>query len=389
LDSAAYVPRKFESTVLSELFKGNWVLLLGPRQHGKTTGLLRVGRKIGESGFGWCLVDLQRFPPCNSYAGFLYSFATRVAAGINAPAWQAPVGAAESDLFSWLNAAVPSRPEPVVIIIDEAASIPSPEWRTSLYGQIRSISNERASAPGGSLASRLRFVFSGTFQPEVLVSELNSPFNVSTPVMTDDLTEDQARSLAASLRPDGLTEYASRAFSVVGGQPYLLQYILSSVSGAQAADRDLAFEGALADIRAGGDHHIQRLFAKIVASTALRSIVSRMLTDGEVAVEPANPDFVYLEVLGVAARSGARLRFRNQLYEEAARGTPQLAPTGATVPAQSSLRLYPYPPRYFSFIPIRSCKSTYHRLSAQLLYHSITAATGCVLPAMGLHWKPS
>lgn len=60
-------------------------------------------------------------------------------------------------------------------LIDEAPSIANDNFRNVFYGQIRAISTARAAAQPESLPRRVRFIFSGTFQPETLVNSVNSP----------------------------------------------------------------------------------------------------------------------------------------------------------------------------------------------------------------------
>jgi predicted AAA+ superfamily ATPase len=59
LDSPAYVEREFERNVIQNVFNARWVLVLGPRQHGKTTGLIRVNNYLEHSGFLSAFVDFQ------------------------------------------------------------------------------------------------------------------------------------------------------------------------------------------------------------------------------------------------------------------------------------------------------------------------------------------
>ena len=45
----AYVKRPFENELHRELMANRWVLLLGPRQHGKTSALVRLQRALSEN----------------------------------------------------------------------------------------------------------------------------------------------------------------------------------------------------------------------------------------------------------------------------------------------------------------------------------------------------
>src|SRR5688572_23169352 len=61
-DSTAYIERPFEQACLSHLAAGDWVTLLGPRQHGKTSALVRLQQRLNDEGIDAALIDLQAFP---------------------------------------------------------------------------------------------------------------------------------------------------------------------------------------------------------------------------------------------------------------------------------------------------------------------------------------
>ncbi len=46
VSSSAYISRAFEERLIQEVLQGRWVLLLGPRQHGKSTALVRLKAKL-------------------------------------------------------------------------------------------------------------------------------------------------------------------------------------------------------------------------------------------------------------------------------------------------------------------------------------------------------
>jgi predicted AAA+ superfamily ATPase len=79
LGSADYAPRTFEDETLALLLKREWVLLLGPRQHGKTSALLRIRRKLIDTGLRCSFVDLQALPPALSFRELLEWFGRKVA----------------------------------------------------------------------------------------------------------------------------------------------------------------------------------------------------------------------------------------------------------------------------------------------------------------------
>src|SRR5665213_1822525 len=223
LSSAAYIPRAFEQQVFGEITSGRWVLLLGPRQHGKSSGLVRLNTKLREAGYTAALIDLQGLPPCPTFQDVLRWFSDQIGRNIRRDIPR-PRSENQGEVASWLEAAFPPGAAPVAIIIDEAGSIENPQYRNAFYGQIRQISSQRADAAPDSISARIRFVFAGTFRPETLVQEQNSPFNVCRTVHTDDITLVQAIELAKSVNP-AVVDFVHAAHAFLNGQPYLLQTV--------------------------------------------------------------------------------------------------------------------------------------------------------------------
>jgi hypothetical protein len=127
LENPAYVEREFEIALVREVQAGNWVLLLGPRQHGKTSAFLRLRKTLSDHGTSTALVDLQKAPPFENYAQLVTWFARQVAAALEHTV-EIPQ---TDDLATALSGALPVGSAPVVILIDEASNIGNVEWRNS------------------------------------------------------------------------------------------------------------------------------------------------------------------------------------------------------------------------------------------------------------------
>ena len=338
LDSAAYIPRGFEQKVFDEITAGRWVLLLGPRQHGKSSGLVRLNNKLREAGFTAALVDLQGLPPCPAFKDLLRCFSDQIGRNIRRDIPR-PRSENQGEVAAWLEAAFPPAAAPVAIIIDEAGSIENPQYRNSFYGQIRQISSLRADASTDSIASRIRFVFAGTFRPETLVDERNSPFNVCQTVYTDDITLEQAIELAKSVNP-AVVDFVKAAHEVLNGQPYLLQTVFQETLRKSELPIEVAFAEALRNLPHSIGAHLEGIFSKIVGNTNLVQKVAQMVQQGSTDVAPADSDYTFLQVLGLAKREDAKLIFRNSLYQQVAKASPQLVPPVAATVAPSKVSVF-------------------------------------------------
>ena len=167
--SWAYVERPFESEIYRSVIAGRWVLLLGPRQHGKTTALYRIKARFEEVRVPVAIVDLQSIPPQETYIALLSWVAAKVHRQFRSVELEGEPHSYPDEFSSWLELVLPEESGPVVVAIDEASSIVNDQWRNTFYGQIRSITTARATAGLGEVPERIRFIFSGTFRPETLI----------------------------------------------------------------------------------------------------------------------------------------------------------------------------------------------------------------------------
>lgn len=328
-----YIERPFEHELRRELMANRWALLLGPRQHGKTSALVRLESALSENGMPAALVDLQAAPATQSYA----EFAAWVGRQVRQQLGTTDQPAIDSDdIGLLLGAALAPGRTPAVILIDEASNIPDAGWRNAFYGQLRAISSRRAAAGPEDAAARLRFVFAGTFRPETLIHAANSPFNVCERIDSDDLTAEDVNELTCEILGNEHAALSQPIFEEVGGQPFLVQKLLSKVRGRE--EMQVALEAEIAKLRTGESDHIVDLFRKMLSVPSLAAIGARMVRDGAAPVEAADPDFRYMQVLGLARRSGTNLVFRNQLYARIAATSPQL---GGTTPSPTLAPMFP------------------------------------------------
>ncbi|WP_027231514.1 AAA-like domain-containing protein [Phyllobacterium sp. UNC302MFCol5.2] len=319
LDDTTYIERSFERELQRELMADRWALLLGPRQHGKTSALVRLRCSLIDNGVQAALVDLQAAPAPQSYGDFAAWVATEVRQQLGTNG-QAQINS--QDIGVLLGAALAPGRSPVVILVDEASNISNVAWRNAFYGQLRAISSRRATARPEDTAARLRFVFAGTFRPETLIDAANSPFNVCERIDSDDLTSENVNELTREILGEKETYLAAKIYEEVGGQPFLVQKLLSRLQGCDDLQRVLDAE--ITHLRTGESDHIIDLFRKMLSEPSLAAIGARMVRDGAAPVEAADPDFRYMQVLGLARRSGSNLVFRNQLYSTIAANSPQL-----------------------------------------------------------------
>ena len=332
LEDPDYVGRPFELDLIRQVQAGNWVLLLGPRQHGKTSAFLRLRRALNENATQTIMVDMQKIPPVTDYVQLVTWFAKQVAAALGNR-----IAIDETNaLDEALTQALPEGIAPVVILIDEASNIENDAWRNSFFGQLRAISSEGAAAAEGHVAKRLRLVFAGTFRHERLVAEQNSPFNTCHRIDTADLEPEAVAHLVAQTGIIDAEAVATAIYDAVGGQPFLIQSLIQTAVGKDSPLIAVADEVE----RLSNSEHVSNLFRRVVSDKALSSIVSTVTNDGQVAAAAGDDNQGFLIVLGILRRDRAVLRFRNRLYAETAARSPQFAQVAAPAIAQRAV-LFP------------------------------------------------
>jgi hypothetical protein len=313
-EEGAYVERKFERDTLTKLSAGRWVTLLGPHQYGKSSALVRVQSKLKESGYSCALIDFQHYgEPDQKYAEFLEWFAGKLATEIGAE-FARPPRRQRKELDSWLREIATPEFANVAILIDEASGVPNP-FRVYFFGQLRAIHNSQDDDP---LASRLVFAFAGTFRPDRMIDNPNSPFNVSREVNPEDLTSEEVAELAALGLGDDAAHYARLAFAETCGHPYYVQHLFEAVqdAGGDAAERSAAFDAALEDLRRGANGHLEYLTRLVEEDDELREIVPGIL-DRSLSFTAGDRTHTYAIVTGVARYEGGFLVARNPIYAKA------------------------------------------------------------------------
>jgi hypothetical protein len=316
LDSPARVSRVFETKVLQSIYGNGWVLLLGPRQHGKTTGLIRINQELVSFGYLTVFVDLQGLSSANTYEEFLEIFSRKTVESLETKIQQRPEGTDLSHIVYWLEKIIPDGIQPVVIIIDEASAIKNAEWRNTFYSQIRSIKTEQALPKSSKLVKRLRFIFSGCFRPDTLVQTLNSPFNACEEIDTEDLTIDQVIELYSNVTNRTDMSLIENTYNIVGGIPYLLQWVFSQVHEVPNDRKEDAFARAIEALYSGHDNHFQFLFQKICEDDELKKLVSELVLKSHLPNDPADTNYKYLRTLGLAKLEGKVIIFRNHIYKK-------------------------------------------------------------------------
>jgi hypothetical protein len=312
----AYVVRQFERAALEHLTANRWVLLLGPHKCGKSSALMRIQARLKDSGYACAFMDLQSYVPADdTYADFLEWFAEKLSVGIGAD-FTRPPKRQRKQLDSWLRTVVTPEFQNTAILVDEASGVPEP-FRVPFFSQLRAVFNSRgrAHSPEGEFAGRIVFIFAGTFRPNGMIDNANSPFNVSLEINPDDLTLDEVAELAALGLAGDVAVFARRAWEATHGQPYYVQHLFAALQGAgdSPAQRAAAFDAALDELWRGAHGHLEHLTRTVDRDAQLRALVPGIL-DGNLSFQAGSSVHNYAIVTGVARVDAGCLIPRNPIY---------------------------------------------------------------------------
>ncbi|MEE6296867.1 AAA-like domain-containing protein [Georgenia wangjunii] len=340
VSNVTYRHRQFEDECLRLLASGDWVTLLGPRQHGKTSGLVRLRDSLEENGIRAALVDLQGYPspPKPTLEHFLSWLVGQVAHRLGA---QVPAPVQIDTVLEGLRVAFSGLSGTVALLVDEATRLEE-GVRHDFYSQLRAYHTATRTGDATGVAAQILFVFSGTFRPETVIDDDNSPFNVSRLVLSEDLSEDQVIALARATGDDSLVPWAQRAFAAVGGMPYLVQALLDAVSAEEEVNREQAFNSQLLRLGSGADGHLPALFRRLAAEAGAEELLGRVIASGVDGLPSSGEGLSqFLQILGAvrietSGFGASRMYARSEFYERAFRASPQISPSVVLETIESS-----------------------------------------------------
>lgn len=316
-DSALYVPRRAEREIIECLEQMDYVLLIEPRQQGKTSLINYLLRcpELSEKVFAY--IDISTADHSSQRAWY-ESVCTRIVRQLSGFLSQGPPPPIPGNVAEWrsflseLCAVCNSRQQSLVIIWDEIAT-PIPE-SGEVFGVLRDVFNSRQAEPQ---FKRLTFVLVGAFHPRDLVTDDGaSPFNIARRIRLPDFTLAQtwtlARNIASTSEQADLI--ATRIFHWAGGQPYLTQ-LLCTYLNKDASTTEV--DRAVNRLRLEEENHLPPLMKRVQANNSLTKLLDRISNGERIRFSPRDtPPQLQLQTLGVIGEDAyGNCTFRNRIYE--------------------------------------------------------------------------
>ena len=199
---------------------------------------------------------------------------------------------------------------PVVIFLDEVTSVPA-DVSQAFFATLRATYSLRSDPAAAQSATRIQFIFIGTFNPVTMILGKNSPFNVARDFDTGefDYTLAQTSDLAAKV---GVPDQAPAAFSLAGGHPYLTNRILDLLT------EGLTVESARDEILRS-DPNLRHIGSQLnLLGPAVQDLAARILAGDEIyfALSLTAPLDSLITLGLVKADTNGLARIRCPLYSE-------------------------------------------------------------------------
>ena len=227
-DSPLYVVRQADHQVWNNLKRMEYVLLVEPRQHGKTSLTYRLVSRCADEGasdyvFAYLdMVHLQTKTERGWYGSIGQELQHLLAAFIAGRFLPRLTGS--KTWFSFLSELAQlahSSNRQLVITLDEVGAIPD-AWATDFFATIRSVHVHRNNL---EYFRHLTFIISGARNPRDMIRDTTISDFFSFPrIPIADLASDQVKNLLGHLcMKEDMDEVADRLCYWTGGHPYLCQ----------------------------------------------------------------------------------------------------------------------------------------------------------------------
>jgi len=322
-DARLYVERSEDREMADDIRRGNYVALIGSRQTGKTSLLLKMRRQLLNDGHIPIYLDLSPARDREKEAWYDYFHSVmegqldQHSADVTIPTMRDQVDF-RAALRKISRQLVPSRQ--VVFLLDEVGAVPS-SISDRFFSTIRTVFNEREPFPA---FRRYVFVMAGAFIPHRLVTDSDiSPFNIASRVFMSDASYEKLSGLVRNLERAGCSVsdgIIGRIYEWTEGHLYLTQRLCSTLErGGNDHLTIQCVDDAVDDIL--DDRNIDRIYRGLNTRPEVEACLEKILTGDHpprFIRTSASALVAELELIGVI-KEGADgcCRIRNAIYRKA------------------------------------------------------------------------
>jgi outer membrane lipoprotein-sorting protein len=332
-DAPCYVERQADRDLFDGLLKGEFCYVLTSRQMGKSSLMVRTSNKLRVKGINVAALDLtaigQNLTPEQWYDGLALRLGRQLKLEDEfEDFWKknervSPV----QRFFSALrDIAMPNRPGPLVLFVDEIDTVRSLPFSTDeFFSAIREGYNRRTEDPE---FNRLTFCLLGVATPSDLIRDTRTtPFNIGRRIELNDFTGGEAAPLANGLgrEPRIAATLLDRILYWTHGHPYLTQRLCQAV----AEDARVTSPGGVDRLckslflshraRERDDNLLfvrERLLRSEAELASLLSLYEKVRAAKRVRDEETNVLAGILRLSGIARVVNGYLAVRNRIYAQ-------------------------------------------------------------------------
>jgi len=318
--AAIYIERQADRDALTHLRAMDYLLVIEPRQQGKTSLInhLMCHQAMGDVAFAYVDVTTpDRSTETTWYQTLCPRILRQLRGFIPRDRWPViPQNSAGWRDFLWDVAALATDAhQRVVIALDEIGAVTF-HGATEFFSVLRDVYNSRQAE---TEFKQLTFLLSGAFHPRDLIEDDKiSPFNIAQHVRLADFTLTQVRELVgkANWTDEQATALAERIHHWTDGQPYLTQLLCSYLEpDATPADVDAGVER----LRREDENHLPPMLKRLNSDEKPHRYVERILAGERIKFYPReNRRQAQLELLGIIkADAEGCCAIRNRIYVQA------------------------------------------------------------------------
>ena len=284
LDSHYWIVRPTELLFRQAIARHDSIVLLkGARQMGKTSLLARGLQQAREAGSLCIRTDFQKLNAGDLvtidtlFQGLIEMIADQLDLDYDPEKHWNPRRGANVNLERFLRREVLNLSSaPVMWAMDEVDRLFSFPFGSEVFGLFRSWHNERSLDPTGPW-SRLTLAIAYATEAHLFITDVNqSPFNVGTRLLLEDLSRDQVSELNRRYgSPLRSADEETGFYRLLSGQPYLTQRGLNEMVSQQM--RFSAFEAAAAQEEGMFGDHLRRFLVLLVRDPHLCDVMHALL----------------------------------------------------------------------------------------------------------------
>lgn len=322
--SPVYVPRKADEKAAVHLRRMEYITMVEPREHGKTSLINRLVGQFSSLNYTFACRDMMAATPhAISHSDWYASLGRWLLRQLRLLPWEhrpeLPTDSASwEDFLADVAETAEAAGQYIVIVLDEIGALP-PDWATDFFSVIRSVYTSRQSLP---FWQHLTFIIAGAFNPQELIQDdMVSNFNVDQRISLDDFTVGQVGQMVAHLHlPTDLAQAVSaRVHHWTDGQPYLCQRLCLYLEEQREPVTVSAVDRAVDQFFQEDTHHLARIM-ELADELDLVAYAQRITGESRSRFNAAINDkhFRLAHIMGIIkADPGGWCKIRNRIYERA------------------------------------------------------------------------